>query len=217
MNIILKIIDIILNLGDYLDRIIAKFGILTYFLLFLVIFCETGLVIFPFLPGDSLRFAAGAIAARGSLNLFALWFIFTLAAITGDTVNYWIGRKVGKGIFEKEKIRFVKKKHLLKTRDFYEKHGGKTIVIARFIPIIRTFAPFVAGIGAMKYRRFLAYNVLGGVLWVTLFLILGYWFGNISLVKENFSFVIIAIILISFAPIAVEYVKEKKMKKEDKK
>ena len=216
MNFILKLIDIVLHLGDYLDAVIARFGFLTYILLFLVVFTETGVVIFPFLPGDSLLFAAGAIAARGSLNIFLLWIVFASAAILGDTANYWIGRNVKEGIFEKEKIRFIRKKHLIKTKEFYKRHGGKTIVLARFIPIIRTFAPFVAGIGAMSYRWFLLYNVLGGAMWVSLFLLTGYWFGNIPFVKNNFSFVVIAIIVISFIPMVIEFIKER-MKKETKK
>jgi membrane-associated protein len=163
----------------------------------------------PFLPGDSLLFAAGTFAALGSLDLALLLVLLTAAAILGDTVNYWIGRKVGPRVFH-ENVRYLKRAHLERTRRFYERHGGKTIVLARFVPIVRTFAPFVAGIGAMSYPRFLAYNVLGGVLWVAGFVLAGYFFGNLPVVKENFSLAILAIVLLSVTPIVYEYARQRR-------
>jgi len=187
-------IDFFLHLDTYLNVIIQNYGIWTYSILFLVIFAETGLVITPFLPGDSLLFAAGAFAAIGSLKIFWIFILLGAAAILGDTINYWLGHFVG------PKIWFLNKKYLEQTQTFYERHGGKTIIIARFIPIIRTFAPFVAGIGKMTYQKFLIYNVVGGISWVAAFVFGGYFFGNIPLVKQNFTFVIFAIIFISLLP-----------------
>jgi membrane-associated protein len=214
MDIISTIIDYILHLEKYLGGIIQEYGAWTYALLFLVIFLETGLVITPFLPGDSLLFAAGTfaspvLAAPGQpppLNIFVLWGLLCVAAILGDTINYWIGHFIGPRAFSGE-VRFLKKEYLDRTHAFYEKYGGKTIILARFIPIIRTFAPFVAGIGAMSYGKFIAYNVAGGILWVTLFTFLGYFFGNLSFVKDNFSLVILAIIFISVLPAVIEVIK----------
>jgi membrane-associated protein len=206
MEIISNMIDFILHIDKHLNEIIQTYGTWTYLLLFLIIFMETGLVITPFLPGDSLLFAAGAFAAQGSLNVFVLFILLSVAAILGDTINYWIGHYIGPKAFSGN-VRFLKKEHLDRTHAFYEKHGGKTIILARFIPIIRTFAPFVAGIGAMTYSHFIVYNVVGGVLWVGLFTFGGYFFGNLPFVKENFSLVVIAIILISVMPMVVEFVK----------
>ncbi|HQR68651.1 MAG TPA: VTT domain-containing protein, partial [Thermoanaerobaculia bacterium] len=175
----------------------------TYLLLFLVVFCGTGLVVTPFLPGDSLLFAAGTFAALGSLSPWVLFVVLTVAAVLGDTVNYWIGKKIGPRAFSGT-VRFLKQEHLRKTEAFYERHGRKTIILARFVPIVRTFAPFVAGVGSMHYPVFLAYNVIGGVAWVALCVFAGYFFGNIPVVKRNFSIVIIAIIVISTLPILRE-------------
>ena len=212
MDFISSLIDFILHLDKHLNEIIQTYGIWTYLLLFLIIFMETGLVIFPFLPGDSLLFAAGTFAGLGVLNIWVLFIILSLAAILGDTVNYWIGRHAGSKLYSME-MRFIKKEHLDKTRHFYDKHGGKTIIIARFIPIIRTFAPFVAGIGKMNYLRFLSFNVIGGILWVTLFTSVGYYFGNIPIIKQNFTLVIMAIIVISLMPAILEFLKHYRKKK----
>jgi len=208
MDFISSVIDFILHLDKHLNEIIQTYGIWTYLLLFLIIFMETGLVITPFLPGDSLIFAAGAFAAQGSLNVFVLFILLSLAAILGDTVNYWIGHYIGPKAFSGN-VRFLKKEYLDRTHAFYEKHGGKTIILARFIPIIRTFAPFVAGIGAMTYSHFIVYNVVGGVLWVAIFTFGGYFFGNLPFVKDNFIIVIITIIFISVLPAVVEIVRER--------
>lgn len=209
MEVINQLIDFVLHIDKHLGELIIQYGVWSYLILFAIIFAETGFVFTPFLPGDSLLFAAGTFAAIGAFNIFILVVVLMLAAITGDTVNYWIGNLIGPKIFEKEKIRFLKKEHLQRTHEFYERHGGKTIIIARFIPIIRTFAPFVAGIGSMTYLRFIAYNVVGGILWVLLFVFAGFYFGNLPFVKNNFSFVIIAIIIISVLPGVYEFVRQK--------
>ncbi len=200
-----------MHLDQYLSVIIQQYGTWTYALLFLVIFMETGFVVTPFLPGDLLLFAAGTFAspALGSpLNIWVLWVLLLIAAIGGDTVNYWIGHKIGPRAFSGD-VRFLKKEYLDRTHDFYERYGGKTIVIARFVPIVRTFAPFVAGVGKMSYGKFLSYNVIGGFLWVTLFTWGGYFFGTLPFVQENFGLVVVAIILISVMPAVYEVVKAK--------
>jgi membrane-associated protein len=198
----------------HLNEIISNYGAWTYGILSGVIFMETGFVVTPFLPGDSLLFAAGTFAALGSLNPYLLFGLLTTAAILGDTVNYHIGQYIGERAFSGE-IKFLKQEYLEKTQDFYEKHGGKAIILARFVPIIRTFAPFVAGVGTMKYRRFITYNVVGGVVWVAIFIFLGYFFGNIPFVKKNFELVIFAIIAISFIPPIYEFFKARKEMKEE--
>jgi len=208
MEFILQLIDIFIHLDEYLGQVIRDYGTWTYLLLFLIIFMETGLVVTPFLPGDSLLFAAGTFAGLGDLNVAFLFFLLSAAAVIGDTVNYWIGHFVGPRAFSGD-IRFLKKEYLDRTHAFYEKHGGKTIILARFIPIIRTFAPFVAGVGAMTYSHFIAYNVIGGLTWVTLFTFGGYFFGNLQFVQDNFSFVVIAIILVSVMPAVIEFLKER--------
>lgn len=208
MNYIKGLIDFILHLDKYLSIIIQNYGVLTYVFLFLIVFCETGLVVIPFLPGDSLIFAAGAFAALGSFNVITLFLILCIAAIGGDTVNYFIGKTIGHKLYTSNS-RFIKKEYLDKTQAFYEKHGGKTIILARFIPIIRTFAPFVAGLGEMHYPRFISFNFIGGITWVGLFTFLGYFFGNLPAVKDNFSFVIFAIIFISILPGVFGYLNSK--------
>lgn len=212
MDLISTFIDIFLHLDKHLGAVIESYGIWTYLILFLIIFCETGLVIMPFLPGDSLLFAAGAFAAAGNFNVLLLFVLLSIAAILGDTVNYWIGRYLGESILHTENPRFINKKHLEKTHLFYEKHGGKTIIIARFMPIIRTFAPFVAGVGEMSYVRFISYNIIGGIAWIAIFIFGGFLFGNIPFVKNNFTLVIMAIIVISVLPGVVEYLKHRKAK-----
>jgi len=206
MEFLRESIDFFLHLDVHLAEIIARFGAGAYGILFLIVFCETGLVVTPFLPGDSLLFAAGAFAALGSFELVPLMLLLIVAAIAGDTVNYWIGARIGPRAFSGN-VRFLKQEYLVRTTEFYERHGGKTIVLARFIPIVRTFAPFVAGVGRMHYGRFLAYNVIGAVVWVTLFTLAGYFFGNIPAVKENFTLVILVIIALSVLPIVLEVVK----------
>lgn len=208
MGLIEQLIDFFLHLDIYLDQIIQNFGIWTYLILFLVIFAETGLVVTPFLPGDSLLFAAGTFAALGSLNVFVLWLVMFAAAVLGDTVNYWVGNKIGPRVFEQD-YRFLKREYLEQTQQFYEKHGGKTIILARFVPIVRTFAPFVAGVGTMHYTRFLTFNVIGAFLWTALFVFMGYFFGNIPFVKANFELAIVGIIAISVVPMIYEWLKHR--------
>ncbi len=209
MEIINFLIDFVLHLDEQLAAIIAQYGTWTYGLLFFVIFIETGFVVTPFLPGDSLLFAAGSFASKEVLNPWMLFGLLSFAAVLGDTVNYWIGKSVGERAFSGN-IRWLKKEHLDRTHEFYEKHGGKTIILARFIPIIRTFAPFVAGVGSMTYGRFITYNVVGGLAWVAIFTFMGYFFGNLPFVQKNFEIVIFAIIFISFIPPVLEFFKARK-------
>jgi membrane-associated protein len=201
--------DVFIHLDKHLGEVIRDYGTWTYLILFCIIFCETGLVVTPFLPGDSLLFAAGALAHRGELNPVWLFVVLSAAAIAGDTVNYWIGAIIGPRAFS-GKVRFMKKEHLERTHRFYEKYGGKTIIIARFVPIVRTFAPFVAGIGAMNYARFIVYNIVGGVAWVGLFVFMGYWLADIEPFKSHFSLVVVVIILISVMPIVVEFIRARR-------
>lgn len=212
MELLYNLFDFIIHIDKHLNELISAYGTVTYFILFAIIFAETGLVVTPFLPGDSLIFAAGTFAALGSIDVYILFIIMTIAAIAGDTVNYWIGHFIGPRVF-KEDRKFIKKEYLEKTHAFYEKYGGKTIIIARFVPIIRTFAPFVAGVGAMTYSKFILYNVVGGVLWIAIFLFLGYFFGNIPFIKNNFSLTIIVIVLISVLPGVIEYFRHRKNNK----
>jgi membrane-associated protein len=203
MEFLRSLVDLFLHLDEHLSQIISQYGVWTHLILFLIVFCETGLVITPFLPGDSLLFAAGTFAALGSLDLWLIVVLLITAAIIGDTVNYWVGAYIGPRAFRGD-VRFLRQEYLDRTHAFYEKHGGKTIILARFIPIIRTFAPFVAGVGAMSYPKFITYNVVGAVLWVGIFVLGGYFFGTIPVVRENFTLVIMAIILISVMPVLFE-------------
>jgi len=214
MEIVSFLIDFVLHMDEHLAQIISDYGTWTYALLFLIIFMETGFVVTPFLPGDSLLFAAGTFAAPGSLNPLVLFLLLGTAAILGDTINYWIGNYIGERAFSGN-IRWLKKEHLDRTQEFYKKHGGKTIILARFVPIIRTFAPFVAGVGSMTYKHFIGYNVFGGTLWVGIFISLGYYFGNLPFVKKNFELVIFAIIFISLLPPIFEYFNTKRKNKAD--
>jgi len=198
-----NIVDFVLHVDKYIGGLITAYGTLVYGFLFLIIFVETGLVIMPFLPGDSLLFVSGTFAAAGSFNVVYLFLLLSFAAVAGDTVNYWLGKYFGEKLFEK----LINKKHLDRTKQFYEKHGKKAIVLARFVPIIRTFAPFVAGIGKMHYASFLIYNVIGGVSWVLIFVFAGYSFGNLPFVKDNLTAIILGIIVISVIPVVIEYFK----------
>jgi len=213
MDLIHWFVDFFLHLDQHLAEVIQQYGRTTYLILFLIVFLETGLVVTPILPGDSLLFAAGAFAALGHLRLWPLFFLLCVAAILGDTVNYAIGARIGPKVFSYSKSRFFNPDHLKKTHEFYEKYGGKTIIIARFVPIVRTFAPFVAGVGQMSYRQFIGYNVIGGVLWVSICVFAGYFFGNLPFVKKNFSVVILAIIVISLLPAVIEFLRHRAEKK----
>jgi membrane-associated protein len=208
MDFITLLLDFLIHLDQHLGALIQAYGLWVYAILFLIIFLETGLVVTPFLPGDSLLFAAGTFAALGALDLLTLFILLAVAAVAGDALNYWIGYHMGPKVFKG--TRFFKKEYLDRAERFYERHGRKTIFIARFLPIIRTFAPFVAGMGKMRYRSFAVYNVLGGLTWVALFLFGGFFFGNIPVVRENFALVIIGIIIASFVPPAIEYVRHKR-------
>lgn len=209
MNLIGQVIDFILHVDTYLSEIIAQYGAWTLAVLFAIIFVETGVVVMPFLPGDSLIFAAGTFAARGALNVWALFAVLSLAAILGDTVNYWIGHRVGSKAYSGE-VKWVKKEHMERTNAFFDKHGGKAIFLARFVPIVRTFAPFVAGVSQMNYGFFLRWNVIGGIVWVAIFTALGYFFGNIPFVQRNFELVIVAIVVISVIPAVLEALKARR-------
>jgi len=209
VEILSALVDFFLHIDEHLQEVIADYGVWTYAILFLIIFLETGVVVTPFLPGDSLLFAAGTFAATGSLEVGVLLVLLMAAAIIGDSVNYFIGSRVGPRVFQRDDVRFLNKRHLERTHAFYERHGGKTIIIARFVPIVRTFAPFVAGIGSMTYPKFLTYNVVGAVLWVSIFVVGGYLFGNIPFVEDNFSLIIVAIVLISVMPGVVEYLRHR--------
>lgn len=209
MEAIKGFVDFFMHIDVHLASVISTYGVWTYLILFLVIFLETGLVVTPLLPGDSLLFAAGAFAAKGALDAAWLFVLLSIAAILGDTANYWIGCIIGPKVFHKEKVRFLNREYLDRTHQFYEKYGGKTIIIARFVPIIRTFAPFVAGIGSMTYWHFISFNVIGGVLWIAVCVFAGYFFGNLPVVKNNFSLVILAIIFISILPGIIEYMRQR--------
>lgn len=200
-----KLVHFVLHLDQELTRLTADYGGWTYAILFLIVFLETGLVVTPFLPGDSLLFAAGAIASLGELDIWLLGCLLTIAAILGDTVNYHLGYALGPRVLRGETSRWLNRKHLERTQEFFEQYGGKTIILARFIPIVRTFAPFVAGVGAMRYPRFLAYNVVGGIVWVAGFLGAGYWCGNLPIVKRYFHLVIVGIIIVSVLPAVFEF------------
>ena len=213
MELLSQFIDLFLHLDEHMANVIQNYGTLTYAILFLIIFCETGLVVTPFLPGDSLLFAAGTFAAIGNLNMAFLFLLLTGAAILGDAVNYWIGFILGPKVFRKEKSLFFKQAYLDKTNAFYEKYGGKTIILARFVPIVRTFAPFVAGIGKMPYRTFFFYNVVGAVLWVAICSLAGYFFGQIPVIKENFELAVLGIIFVSVLPMGFEFLKHLQDKK----
>jgi membrane-associated protein len=215
MEWILNIVNFILHVDTYLNDIITRYGAWTYGLLFFVIFMETGFVVTPFLPGDSLIFAAATFSARGALNPWFLFILLSIAAVGGDTANYWIGHTVG-GKANTGEVKWIKKEYMDRTHAFFEKHGGKTIFLARFVPIIRTFAPFVAGVSKMSYGHFITWNLVGGVTWVATFTALGYFFGNIPFVQKNFELVIIAIVIISFIPAVVEALKARKEMKEQK-
>jgi membrane-associated protein len=206
MNFIRDAIDFILHIDVHLATIVSQYGAWTYGILFLIIFCETGLVVTPFLPGDSLLFATGALAAVTDLNVVVLFVLLSIAAILGDAVNYWVGKTVGEKLFD-GRIRYLKRQHLDRTHAFYEKYGGKTIVIARFVPIVRTFAPFVAGMGSMSYGKFAMYNIAGGIVWIGSLLFAGYLFGNLPIVRDNFGLVIIAIIILSILPAIIEIIR----------
>ncbi|HEY2420264.1 MAG TPA: DedA family protein [Neobacillus sp.] len=209
MSAITSIIDIFLHLDKHLSLYMNEYGIYIYLILFLIIFCETGLVFMPFLPGDSLIFATGALAAAGSIKAAPIFLIFCVAAIVGDSVNYSIGHFLRDKVAGRENIRFIKREYLDRTSEYFDKHGPSTIIIARFIPIIRTFAPFVAGVGTMPYRKFISFNAIGGILWVSVALFAGYFFGNIPFVKDNFSIVILGIVFVSLLPVIITFIKNK--------
>ncbi len=204
MEALSQIVDVFLHLDRHMKPVLEQYGTLTYLILFAIVFCETGLVVTPFLPGDSLLFAAGAFAAAGSLSVFWLIVLLSIAAILGDTVNYWVGHFLGPRLVASPRVKMIRAEHMAYTHEFFEKYGGKTIILARFVPIVRTLAPFVAGLGAMTYGRFMLYNVVGGIGWVVICTAAGYLFGNLPFVKDNFSLVVLAIIFLSVLPAAWE-------------
>ncbi|MEN9812251.1 MAG: hypothetical protein RL479_937 [Verrucomicrobiota bacterium] len=206
LDLIRKLVDFIVHIDRHLAEIIASYGLWTYAVLWLIIFAETGLVVTPFLPGDSLLFAAGTFCAKPEtgLNVHLLAALLWVAAVLGDTVNYWLGSRIGPAVFKREDSMFLRKKHLERAHAFFEKYGGRAIILARFVPIVRTFVPFVAGVGRMHYGRFIAYNVLGGFIWIYFFLYAGYWFGGLPFIQRNFKLVILAIIIVSVLPIVWE-------------
>jgi membrane-associated protein len=208
--ILVELIDLILHVDEHLAAAITRLGPATYALLFGIIFAETGLVIFPFLPGDSLLFAAGSLAGGGLLDIWIVLITLLIAAVLGDTVNYWIGHRIGERVFSRQTARFFKPSHLARTQAFYAKHGGKTIILARFVPIVRTFAPFVAGVGRMRYSTFVFYNLAGALLWVVGLTLAGFFFGRIPVVKHNFELVVLGIILVSILPPIIEFIKHKR-------
>ncbi|MBL8471786.1 MAG: DedA family protein [Rhodocyclaceae bacterium] len=210
MEFLAQFIDIVLHLDRHLAALLAQYGVWLYGILFLIIFCETGLVVTPFLPGDSLLFVAGALAATGGLNIGLLIAVLLCAALIGDNTNYWIGRWVGPRVFRWEQSRLFNRRAFDKAHGFYETHGGKTLVIARFLPLARTFAPFVAGVAAMTYARFVLMDTLGGITWICSLTLAGYWFGNLPFIKQNLSFVILAIIAISLLPLAISYLRSRR-------
>ncbi len=206
----MELIDILLHFDEHLTNLINQIGPLSYVILFLIVFAETGLVIAPFLPGDSLLFVVGTLSGSGFLNIWISYFTLLSAAILGDTVNYWVGHHIGPKVFSKQNSRFFNKAYLEKTREFYEKYGGKTIILARFLPIIRTFAPFVAGVGRMHYPTFVSFNIIGALIWVTSLIFIGYFFGGLTFIKENFEYAVIGIVLVSLLPMVIEYIKYKR-------
>ena len=210
MELVTGFIDVVLHLDRHLQWLVTNYGVWIYAILFAIIFCETGLVITPFLPGDSLLFVAGAVAAGGGMDVHALFAVLVLASFSGDNTNYWTGRYVGPRIFSRENSRLLNPAHLARTQSFYERYGGKTVLIARFVPIVRTFAPFVAGMGRMAYARFVAFAFGGAVLWIGSLTYAGYFFGNLPVVKNNLTLVIIGIVLLSISPGIVEYVRARK-------
>jgi membrane-associated protein len=213
MELVTGFIDVVLNLDRHLQWLVANYGVWIYAILFAIIFCETGLVVTPFLPGDSLLFVAGAVAAGGGMDVHLLFAVLVTASFTGDNTNYWIGRYAGPRIFRREGSWLLNPAHLARTQGFYERHGGKTVLIARFVPIVRTFAPFVAGMGRMRYPRFVAYAFGGAVLWIGSLAYAGYFFGNLPVVKNNLSLVIIGIVLLSIMPGIIEYLRARRAKR----
>jgi membrane-associated protein len=207
MELVATLWDFVVRLDVHLAAFIAEHGVWVYALLFVIVFCETGLVVTPFLPGDSLLFVVGTLAAAGGMDIALVMALLVAAALSGDNVNYWIGRWAGPKVFRAEDSRWFNRRHLERTHAFYERHGGKAIILARFVPIVRTYVPFVAGIGAMPYARFLAFSIAGALAWVVSLCLAGYWFGNIPAVKENLAAVIVVIVALSLAPIAVEFLR----------